>query len=505
MDKVYLRELFDAFKAELIRFRFIVVAIFLVIAFFVLAIGFMLPKNYTTSAVLYADDTNIIGDLLEGNAEVTQIDRSEKASEIIYTKPIMLAVGRRAGLIKEEMTEIEQLRVVDFIRGRIRIERERSNDYFRLMFTANNPDVSFEVLNAMVAEFIENAARKKRDESMSAYNFIDSQVQIYKKQLEDAEEKLKQFKSQNTDGTEEQVNGRLASLRQDLETLKINLEETQARVNSITQQLGTEGQYLQAKGQADELRQRRQMLTAQMEQLQLSYQDSYPDIISLKSQIAEVDIAIQKMQESGAVFGSGEKVENPLYEELRKQLSEADVEMRTQKRRMQSLLKLQSEEMARQERIAARQAQLSELTRDNDVTRRVYDEMVQKKEAARLSMTLDQEGQGVTYRVQESPSFPLRPAGVRFIHFAILGPILAFLAPIGLLIAYIMVDPHLRSARILQKQLPEDVNMIGVIPHYDSPIVQRLLRKDGLMLLAVAGSGMIIYIAAAAIWHLTNS
>lgn len=505
MDKVYLRELFDAFKAELIRYRFMVVAIFLVIAFLILCLGLLLPKNYTTTAVLYAEDSNIIGDLLKGNAEVTKIDRSEKASEIIYTKPIMLAVGKRAGLIKDDMTESEQLRIVDFIRGRIRIERERSNDYFRLMFTANNPDASFEVLNAIVAEFIENAARKKRDESMGAYTFIDSQVQIYKKQLEAAEEKLKDFKSQNTDGTEEQVNNRLAVLRQDLETLKINLEETQARINSITQQLGNEGQYLQAKGQADELRQRRQTLIGQLEQLQLSYQDGYPDIISLKSQIAEVDQAIQKMQESGAIFGSGEKVENPLYEELRKQLSEADVEMRTQKRRMQSLMKLQSEELARQKRIAERQARLSELTRDNDVTRKLYDEMSEKRAAARLSMTLDQEGQGVTYRVQESPSFPLKPTGLRFIHFAILGPILAFLAPIGLLVAYIMVDPHLRSARMLQKQLPEDVNMIGVIPHYDSPIVQRLLRKDVLMLLAVAGSGMMIYIAAAAFWHLTNS
>lgn len=505
MDKVYLRELFDAFKAELIRFRFWVVAIFLAIAFVVLGLGFMWPKNYTTSAVLYADDTNIIGPLLKGNAEVTQIDRSAKVSEIIYTKPIMLSVGRRSGLITEGMTEVEQLRIVDFIRARIRIERERSNDYFKLSFTSNNPDVSFEVLNAMVAEFIENAARKKRDESMSAYNFIDSQVQIYKRQLETAEENLKEFNAQNTDGTAEQVNARLASLRQELETLKINLEETQARINSITLQLGNEGQYLQTKGQVDELRQRRNSLTVQLEQLRLSYQDSYPDIVSLKAQIAEVDQAIQKMQESGVVFGSGEKVQNPLYEELRKQLSDADVELRTQKRRVQSLTKLQAEELARQERIAARQAKLSELTRDNDVFRRVYEEMLQKKEAARLSMTLDKEGQGVTYRVQESPSFPLRPAGIRFIHFAILGPILAFLAPIGLLIAYLLLDPHLRSARILQKQLPEEVQMIGVIPHYDSPIVQRLLRKDGLMLLAIAAIGMLVYIAAAAFWHITNS
>jgi polysaccharide chain length determinant protein (PEP-CTERM system associated) len=505
MDKVYLRELYDAFKAELVRFRFLVVFAFLTFAFLVLGLGVVWPKNYTTSAVLFADVTNIIGPLLKGNAEVTQIDRSEKVSEILYTKPIMLSVGRRADLIKDGMSEIEQLRVVDYIRARIRIERERSDDYFRISFTANNPDVSFEVLNAMVAEFIENAARKKRDESMSAYNFIDSQVQMYKRQLEAAEEKLKEFKAQNTDGTEEQVNARLASLRQDIETLKINTEETQARANSITQQLGNEGQYLQAKGQIDELRLRRQVLTSQLEQLQLSYQDSYPDIVSLKTQIAEVDQSIRKMQESGAVFGSGEKVQNPLYEELRKQLSEADVELRTQKRRMQSLIKLQGEELERQERIAARQAQLSELTRDNDVFRRVYEEMLQKKEAARLSMTLDKEGQGVTYRVQESPSFPLRPSGLRFIHFAILGPIFAFLAPIGLLIAYIMLDPHIRSARGLQKSLPDDVPMIGVIPHYDSPIVQRLLRRDVWMLLAIATLGMAVYVGTAVFWHISNS
>jgi polysaccharide chain length determinant protein (PEP-CTERM system associated) len=504
MDKVYLRELFDAFKAELIRFRFIVVVAFLAVAFVILILGVLLPKSYTTSAVLFADESNIIEPLLKGNAEVTKIDRSEKVSQIIYTRAILLDVGKRAALINDGMSEPEQLRMVDYIRGRIRIERERSEDYFKLTFTANDPDVSFEVLNAIVAEFIENAARKKRDESMNAYMFIDSQVQIYKKKLEAAEEKLKEFKSQNTDGTEDQVSSRLANLRQEIETLKINLEETQARINSITQQLGSEGQYLQAKGQADELRQKRQSLIVQLEQLQLSYQDSYPDIISLKSQIAEVDQSIQKMQESGAIFGSGEKVENPLYEELRKQLSEADVELRTQKRRMQSLMNLQSEELERQERIAARQAELSELTRDNDANSRLYDEMLQKKEAARLSMTLDQEGQGVTYRVQESPAFPLQPAGLRFIHLAVVGPLLAFLLPIGLLIAYIMVDPHLRSARILQKQLPEDVNMIGVIPHYDSPMVQRLLRKDVLMLLAVAGIGMIIYIAAAVFWHLTK-
>ena len=143
------------------------------------------------------------------------------------------------------------------------------------------------------------------------------------------------------------------------------------------------------------MRQRRTVLSGQLEQLLLSYQESYPDIISLRTQIADLDVAIEKMQSSGTVFGNADKVQNPLYEELRKQVAEADVNLRTQKRRMQSLVSLQEQEYERQQRIASNQAQLSELTRDYNVTKKVYEEMLQRKEAARLSMTLDIEGRAL--------------------------------------------------------------------------------------------------------------
>src|SRR5690606_35186351 len=118
--------------------------------------------------------------------------------------------------------------------------------------------------------------------------------------------------------------------------------------------------------------------------------------ISLRGQIAELDASIEAMQASGEVYGTGTQTENPLYEELRKQLQAADVDLRGQKRRMQSLIHLQEQEYERAKRVAANQAELSELTRDYNVTRDVYEEMLQRKESARLSMTLDIEGQGVS-------------------------------------------------------------------------------------------------------------
>jgi polysaccharide chain length determinant protein (PEP-CTERM system associated) len=504
MDKAYIREIFAALRAELIRFRFVFVFVFLAIIFAVLITGMLWPKSYTTRMVLHADETNIIGSLLKDKAVMTNVDRSEQASEIIYTRRILQESAVQAGLIAKDAAETQINAVVRQLRGGLKVSRERNKNYVQLSYTSSNPDRSFDILNSVVNSFIEDTAKRKRDESVGAYTFIDAQVQSYKRQLEVAEEKLKEFKSKNTDGSEESVSSRLSQLRLEIEGLKITIEETQARVVSIQEQLNTEGRYLQAKGQVVELRQRRQLLISQLEQMLLSYQESYPDVIMLRAQLAELDSTIDKIQDSSDIFGSGEKVQNPLYEELRKQMSDAEVSLQSHQRRMESLLRLQEEEFARQQRIAANQAELSELTRDYNVTKKVYEEMLQRKENARLSMTLDIEGQGVTYRIQEPATFPLTPSGMRFMHFAGIAPFLGFLLPLGLLIAYVLGDPHLRSSRTLQKQLPDDIDVIGVIPHYKTPLADRLLKKDMIMLSVAALAGLAAYLAIALYWHLAK-
>ncbi|UTA47377.1 chain length-determining protein [Simiduia sp. 21SJ11W-1] len=498
MDKVYLKEMLAALKAELIRYRVAVVCLFLLTSFLALGIGMLWPNKYTTSVVLYSDVTNIIEPLLKGRAAVTEIDRSQQAREIIYARVIMEAAAEEIGLITKASLPEEKDRAIKKIRSGLKVKPDKNN-YFTVSYSAETPDNSFETLYAITSAFIENTEKKKREESLGAFNFIDAQVQSYKRQLELAEERLKEFKSKNLDGTEASVSSRMAQLRVDIETLAIGIEESRSRINTIQQQLSDEGQYLKTKGQIEDLVQRKQALSTQLEHMLLSYQENYPDVISLRGQIAELDALIDQTKQSGEIYGKD--VENPLYEELRKQLSLAEVDLRAQVRRMQSLEKLLDQERDRAQRVAANQAQLSELTRDYNVTRDVYEEMLQRKESARLSMTLDQEGQGVTYRIQDPATFPLAPAGIQYLHFAIAGPVLGLLAPFGLIILLILIDPHFRSARVLQQQLPPEIDLIGVVPHYDSPIANRILRKDILLLVLLSILSMAAYCGLAIYWY----
>jgi len=500
MDKTFIKDLLISLKFEAIRFRTGCVLVFIAVSFAPLVVGYFWPNSYTTEATLYADESNIIKPLLEGRASVTDVDRSTQAREALYTRRVMERAAEEAGLIGPRASDDEVSRALKDLRSNVKVQTQGKNN-FTVSYTSTDPDKTFRVLNSVVNVFIQDTARKKREESASAFNFIDAQVQSYKRQLELAEEKLKEFRAQNTDGTEAQVSNRINQLRNDIESLKLEIQDSESRINSIKEQLEQESKYQQAKGKVEELRAKRQQLSDQLQQLRLLYQDSYPDVISVREQIQALDEEIAALEFAGGAFSGGEQMENPLYEELRKQQSVAEVELQTQKRRMQSLQRLLEEEYERAERVAANQAQLSELTRDMEVTRDVYEEMLQRKESARLSMTLDLEGQGVRYKIQEPASFPLQPSGLRYIHFAAVGPFLGFLAPLGLLFAYVFLDPHIRSAGSLQRQLPEGIELMGIIPHYHTPLTERLLRKDMLVLLGLSLVAMGCYLSLGVYWY----
>jgi hypothetical protein len=91
--------------------------------------------------------------------------------------------------------------------------------------------------------------------------------------------------------------------------------------------------------------------------------------------------------------------------------------------------------------------------------------MLERKEKARLSMALDVQGQGLNYKIQEPPVYPTVPVGIRFVHFFVAAPILGVLAPIGLIVAFIILDPRIRFVERVEAALPKSVPVLAIIPH----------------------------------------
>lgn len=487
MNLDFIRDLLNSIKRELFNFRFTATILFILATTGVLLYGQFTPKSYTSSAVLYADVSSILKPLLSGAAEVTDVERAEAARETLYSRSILEKVAIKNNLMASSGLQEDRDLVIEDLRKNIKLQIS-NNNHLHVNYTSGDPDRSFKVLSTLLDEFVKESMQSKRTESKGAYEFIDTQVQTYKRQLETAERKLKEFRASNPDGNSSDIQKRVRSLTDEIEELKLKIDETESRLELTNKQLENEGEFREITRStgASELEQRIAQMHQRLDELRLKYHDTHPDIVNLRAQIEELEDRKAKGLDEDAGRKIVEVVPNPVYEELRVKQANAQSELQSMRNRLESLKQLLVSARERAEKVAERQAEETELMRDYDVTQKVYEEMLKRRENARLSMTLDVEGEGVNYRIQEPASYPTNWDGYQLIHYGAAGPVIGLGAVFGLLGALVMLDGRVRSSRMLREQLPDDIAVLASVPHYSSSFKSRLLRPDimliGLML-----------------------
>jgi len=452
---------------------------FVIVTFVVLVAGFVWPKKYESNALVFADDQNIIQPLLSGSAEVTKpetIDQAAIARDRILSSRILMLALVNAKYAKAGDDEGAFDGMIRGMRGNIAVS-DGGRGHIRISYRSSSANESFLMATAVTNAFISDTSRSKRQESREAYMFIDNQVTMYREQLQAAEDRLKQFKGGGSI-TGVDTATRISQLRNEIGTQTLDLQVARARRDELQRQISQEKQFVNRQYKSDGFRERLSQAQSQLDTLRLSYNDTYPDIVSLKQQIQDMQKAIVETENSPQESTQGVGGVNPVYSKLRTDLADAQISVRTLELKLASAQKMLQDEQGASKQGAEYEAQLAELTRDYTVTKKMYEGMLERKEKARLSVALDVEGQGVTYKIKEPPVYPTVPVGLRFLHFFLLAPVVGLLVPIALLVAYIQFDPRLRFVDKLEYALPEKVRVLAVIPHMTTPAERRIQRSE---------------------------
>lgn len=476
--------------------------VFAGVSFAVLAAGFLWPYKYSSQVVIYVDDQNIIGALMEGSAVTSKIsERASTARETLWGRGVLEQIATDpdifgAGAESAEPAQVEGR--VASLRGNMSVEA-RGENYFNIGFNAQSPTQAFRTAQRLGQVFIEETNRRKRVESRGAYDFIDKQVKSYEQQLAQVEARLQTFLSENVDGTEGEANSRMANLRGQLELAEIQKAELTTRMNSIQNQLESVDQTIRQGRTVDVFQERIRGMESQLDDLRLRYLDTYPDIVILREQIAELrkqrDKAIASGETSRDASLISESTINPLYQELGGALSTTRADMASLETRIRSFNQLIAQQENRMQRIQANKTEYSELTRDMEVNTQIYDDLLKRREKARVSMRLDIEGQGVNYQITETAQYPLVPEGPKFFMFAIAGLFLGMAAPFGAVAGLLQVDPRVRARAQL-----EDNTVFPVlieIPEVRTPFEKRRDRGATLTVIICSLVVMVVYVAIA--------
>lgn len=454
---------------------------FALVSFGVLAAGFLWPYKYHSEVVIFVDDRNIIQPLMEGRAVATEVtEKISAARELLASRSVLEGIAKDSDVFEGSAENLgpEQLENrINSLRGSMSVGR-RGDNYFSIGYSSSSPLKAFRVAQKLGQAFIEENARRKREESRSAYDFIDKQVKSYEAQIAEVESKLKEFLSENVDGTEADANSRLSNLQSRLELAQLEKEELETRASSLQRELNAISPTIRQGRTVDVYQQRIESMREQLDSLRLRYHDTYPDIVILREQIQELEkqrAQAEEEQELANGSSGSESAPNPVYQEVRSELVTTNTDVETVETRIRSIERLIEEQKRRMERIQENKAQYSDLTRDMEVNRDIYNDLLQRREKARVSMHLDIEGQGLSYKINEAAQYPTGPTGPKFSMFALAGLFLGAVAPFGAVAGLLQIDPRIRSREQLEELL--DIPVLEHLPEVRTPFEKRRDRR----------------------------
>lgn len=458
---------------EFRRRSILLVGLFAAIALLALVIGMLLPKKYTSSTTILVEERNIIAPLMEGRAVATSVvDRASILREVAFSRRVMDEILKTGGWLDNNPSPLERDKLIEKIIGRTSVSNPRPN-LIEISYSDADAERAYRVTKRFAELVIEESLSTKERESSEAYGFIDSQVSQYHKKLTTAEGQLEQFRSSNPDarsGVDADVNARIGELRRIVEEGRMQLIDLRSQEAALRSQLSGESEITMVQTRAGQFRARLAELQSQRDQLLLTYTEQHPDVVRIQHQLRDLEEDLRREESQKQMTrASGSSLDgpaafNPLYGELRSKLAEASRQSASTAARVSTAEGLLSEEINRSGRIASSESSLAELTRDYEVNRDLYQDLLKRRENARVSMNLDAEQRGLSFRIQEPAAMPLRPSGLRVMHVAGAGIALALLVPALLLFGLIKLDPRVRSAQQIEYQA--GLPVLGSIPVY---------------------------------------
>ena len=486
---------------------------FSIVAIIALAVVIQMPQTWEASAILIAEGNNIIKPLMEGRAVPTTItDQTALVTQVMQSRRILREVLAFGGWLNDKPTAREEERMLERLKARIKIDGAKG-ELIRIAYRDTDPERTYIIANKLAEIYVREGTEGKERESREAFDFISKQVTEYGEKLNDAHSKLlAQYRGEKpiaADPAHLDAPRDPAPAHARSSISKEELAAMRAEEATLASQLGRK----RANG-ADESRLNDDQVRARVTQLQVdldrllaTYTDEHPDVKRAKRDLAAAKEDLHRLEKVRADREGANAVASALddevsnaararLEQLRRQIAAATgIPMRPHSSGTARPIVTSDAQTVVEMRGVGQDTQLSELLRRYEATRDVYQDLLKRRENARVSMDLDLERRGLTLRVQEAAELPVTASGLRLMHQVMIALVLALLVPLAYLFVIIRLDPRVRTVAQLDRHVP----VLAMIP-YGAPPSQDFRDRNHFvfaiaMVVSVAAVYAIVFMA----------
>jgi len=312
------------------------------------------------------------------------------------------------------------------LRERIEIKLETTNptdprsdaDAFSISFSGTEPELVMRVANGLATFFIDENLKVREAQAVGTTDFLEDELDDMRSQLEQQESRLRDYRKQHMGELPEQLetNLRLLDRLQAQQNEKLrNLRDEKDRLLLLEQQIKENREILAAESEGGGIVSLGQ-LKQQLAILESTYTEQHPDVIKLRSKIADLEAKQQNMTSSNpdvladALNSDSAKV--LIARALREQLSQQQA-LKTEIRNLETeIAEVDSqikEYQQRVEKTPQREEELMSLQRDYNNIQASYTSLLNRKLEANIAVNMEKKQKGEQFSVLDNAFFPRKP------------------------------------------------------------------------------------------------
>ena len=383
-----------------------------------------LPDVYEASARIYVDTQSVLKPLMQGLAVQPNVDQQVMIlSRTLISRPNVEKLIRMADLDLAAKSKSEQDAMIDGLVKTLRIESLGRDNLYTLSYRSTTPDHAKRVVQSLTSIFVESNLGDKRKDSDSAKRFIDDQIKVYEKKLEEAEDRLKSFKIRHM-STNDMVGRdyftRLSELTTQLNQSRLELREAEQSRDALKREISGEEPVLIPEDTpvgantvaVPEIDGRIETMKRQLDGLLQKFTDQHPDVIGTKRVIQELEeqkaamIAAKRKaaanKQTAPIFG------NPVFQQLRVSLAESEANVASLRTRVAEYEARFARLKDSSKVVPQMEAEYAQLNRDYDVHKKNYETLVARRESAQISGEMEAVS-GADFRLIDPPRVSPQP------------------------------------------------------------------------------------------------
>ncbi len=395
-------------------------------------VSYAFPAKYTSQALVLVEAPKI------PDAVVQQVFTEDLTQHIATIQQQVLAPSKlrpmveRLGLAKADqnvediITGIQNNMTIEpvitdisqtGIGGKKKPNQSVSAPAFYVDYTASSAKVAQEICTDLTSMLLEEDLRSREAASQGTTQFLTSQVDDAKRNLDELDKRLAAFKNQHMgqlpgdeDNNLKILMGLNSQLDANTQTLNRATQDKTYTESLLAQQLAA-WKASQSSSNPQTLQQQLSQLQTQLIDLQARYTDDHPDVIKTKADIEQLKKKLAEINDTSASANdtANDKQsasEPPEIRQLRLQIHQYQ-DLIAQATRDQK--KLQQEIGVYQSRVASSPAieeEYKELARDYDNAQKVYQDDLTKQSTSKMATQAEQQQQGEQMALLNPASLP---------------------------------------------------------------------------------------------------